>query len=569
MRFLKQPNWLLLWKSLSGKEKSLIYFFTALIIASLVTLGAQFYYANTEVAPAYGGTHVEAAVGIPRFINPALAQISDVDRDISRLVYSGLLKYDKGGRLVEDLAQSYTIQDNTTYIFKLKDNIFWHDGNILTADDIIFTIKLIQDSKYASPIRLNWQGVEVEKIDDLHVSFKLTTPYSPFLENATVGILPKHIWENVAPKSFPLAEANLQPIGSGPYKFEKFQKDSTGNIKLYILKTNDSYYAGAPGLERIIFKFFDSEEEAIAAFKNREVTGVSFISGNNIKEIENLSGSAIYSFSLPRYFAVFFNQSKSRALAEREVREALLLATNREEIISAAAGGKGTSAYGPIVRELLGYSPQIEERYPFSITEAQGILDKNKWLDETGDGIREKKLGADQAPTPLEINLTTVQWPELEVVMRTLKDQWEKVGARIILNTYTLGELQQQYILPREYEALLFGQVIGIDPDPFSFWHSSQKKDPGLNLALYENKTADKLLEEARQTLDSQARAEKYLLFQEEVIKDIPAIFLYTPSYLYTLTNKIKGVGEGKIADPSWRFADVREWYIETKRVWR
>ena len=162
-----------------------------------------------------------------------------------------------------------------------------------------------------------------------------------------------------------------------------------------------------------------------------------------------------------------------------------------------------------------------------------------------------------------------MQWPELEKVMRVIKDQWEKIGVRVVINSYTLGELQQEHIRPRDYEALLFGQVVGIDPDPFSFWHSSQKKDPGLNLALYDNKTADKLLEEARQTLDSQARAEKYVLLQETISDDIPAIFLYSPTYLYPVSKNIKGISEGKIADPSWRFSDVTEWYIDTKRVWK
>lgn len=564
----KQTNFPLLWRSLSRKERVLIYFFAALIASSVIALGAQFYYANTESAPARGGQYIESIVGTPRFINPVLAQISDVDRDISRLVYSGLVKYDKQGRIVEDLAQSFVIENNTKYIFNLKKNIFWHDGEKFTADDVVFTVKLIQDPKYASPMRLNWQGVEINKIDDGTVAFQLTSPYSPFLENATIGILPKHIWGDIAPKSFPLAEANLQPIGSGPYKFEKFQKDTSGNIKIYTLKANDRYYNMAPSIERLAFRFFDSEEEAITAFKNHEVNGVNFVSGDNRAKVEDAGGS-IYSFSLPRYFAVFFNQVKSKVLLEKSVREALTLATDRQNIIDIAAGGNGMPSYGPIVRELLGYNPQIEEKYQFSPEQAIKKLEEDKWLDTDGDGVREKKLQANAELTPLEVRLISVQWPELETVLRTLKEQWERIGARVIIETYTLGELQQDFIRPREYEALLFGQVVGIDPDPFSFWHSSQKKDPGLNLSLYENKTADKLLEEARQTLDSQARAEKYVLFQNTITDDIPAIFLYTPSYLYLTSNRIKGIGEGKIADPSWRFSDIAQWYLETKRVWK
>ena len=560
-----QTNWPSLWHDLSNKEKFLLYFFGLAILGSIMALGIKLYYANTLIAPALGGTHIEAALGIPRFINPILSQISDSDRDISRLVYSSLMKYNKEGKLVPDLAENYTIEEDTLYTFKLKKDILWHDGQPVTADDVIFTIRLIQDPKYASPIRLNWQGVEIEKVDDNTVSFKLTSPYSPFLENTTVGILPKHIWENVPPKSFPLAEANLQPIGSGPYKFEKFQKDSTGNIKSYSLKINDKYYP-TPYIERITFKFFDSEEEALAAFKKGEVTAMNFVSGYNTAQVDY---ARLYKFSLPRYFAVFLNQSKSEVLAQKEIREALSYATDREQIIDISAAGMGTPSYGPIVSELLGYNPQIEEKYKFSLDRAIEILEENHWLDTDADGIREKKLNNSEVSTPLKINLTTVEWPELERVMRVLKEQWEKTGAQVTTNAYTLGELQQEHIRPREYEALLFGQLIGIDPDPFSFWHSSQKKDPGLNLSLYDNKTADKLLEEARQTLDSKAREEKYSLFQETLVGDIPAIFLYSPNYLYPVSNKVRGIGEGKISDPSWRFADVHEWYIDTKRIWK
>jgi len=566
---LKQINWSLVWRALTPRERTILYFLTVLIFASLATLGAQFYYANTEIAPARGGVHIESELGIPRFINPVLSQISDPDRDITRIVYPGLMRYDKNGKLTEDLAESHKIENNTLYTFKLRENVLWHDGELLTADDVVFTIKMIQDPKYASPVRLNWQGVEVKEIDDFTLSFKLVSPYSPFLENTTVGILPKHIWENVSPKSFPLAEANLQPIGAGPYKFEKFQKDSTGNIKSYTLKINDKYYGSAPYIARIVFKFFDSEEEALRALKNQEVSAMSFISGYNSIQAEERASEILYTFSLPRYFAIFLNQSNSKLLSDKNVREALLLATNREEIINISAAGKGKPSFGPIVRELLGYNPQIEEKYQFNPDEARRILEKSNWIDTDGDGIREKTLSGDTEATPLEINLITVQSPELEKVMRGIKDQWKKIGARVIINSYTLGELQQEYIRPRDYEALLFGQIVGIDPDPFSFWHSSQKKDPGLNLALYDNKTADKLLEEARQTLDSQARAEKYVLLQETISSDIPAIFLYSPTYLYPVNKNIKGISEGKIADPSWRFADVTEWYIDTKRVWK
>lgn len=569
---LKNINWALVWSSLTQKEKFLVYGFTTAILVSVVTLGVQFYYSNTKSAPRNGGTHTEASIEIPRFINPVLAQINDTDRDITRLIYSGLVKYTKEGRLVEDLAESYSIENNTIYKFILRENIQWHDGKPLTSDDVVFTIKLIQDPKYASPIRSNWQGVEVENPDERTVIFKLTSAYSPFLENATVGILPKHIWENISPKSFVLSEENLKPIGSGPYKFEKFQKDKDGNIKSYALRSNEKYYLNPPHIEHFIFKFFESESAALRAMKSGDVNAMSLVSGYNSTPLEEDGGTVVYNFSLPRYFAVFFNQSKSKALQEKEVRKALALSINREEIIDVATGGQGAPAYGPIIRELLGYNPQIEENYKFSPEKAKSILNAAQWKDVDGDGILEKRFDAGEEPSPLEFTLITVGWPdftELEKATRVLQEQWREIGVKVNIIAYPPGELQQEFIRPREYEALLFGQIVGIDPDPFSFWHSSQKKDPGLNIALYGNKTVDRLLEEARQTFDAQSRAGKYVEFQNIISDDIPALFLYSPTYLYPVDSNVKGISEGKIADPSWRFADVNEWYIDTKRVWK
>ena len=116
---------------------------------------------------------------------------------------------------------------------------------------------------------------------------------------------------------------------------------------------------------------------------------------------------------------------------------------------------------------------------------------------------------------------------------------------------------------------LLFGEVLEIIPDPYPFWHSSQIKDPGLNLAKYENKSADKLLEAARTSLDEADRAKKYQEFQEILIGSAPAVFLYSPDYVYYVNKNIKGIDMKIIADPSKRFDNIEDWYINTKKTWK
>jgi len=207
-------------------------------------------------------------------------------------------------------------------------------------------------------------------------------------------------------------------------------------------------------------------------------------------------------------------------------------------------------------------------RYEFDLEKAKTILEENEWIDNDNDGIREKKISSsDEETTMFEISLITTDWPELSQTAKILKEQWEKIGARINIEIIDSISIQQDYIRPRNYQALLFGEILGADPDPFAFWHSSQKRDPGLNLSLYQNKDADKRLETGRQTLNQEERIKEYIEFEKIITKDIPAIFLYTPTYLYPITKRVKGVSLEKIALPSHRFSQIENWYIKTKRL--
>lgn len=515
-------------------------------------------------------------MGMPKHINPLLAQANDVDRDLAGLIYAGLMKYGDNGKLEPALAESYSVSDDgLTYIFKLKSNLKWHDGQPITADDVLFTILTAQNADYDSFQRPNWQGVEAGKTDDKTVVFTLKTKYAQFPSNTTMGILPKHIWENMKPSNFALSEINIKPaVGSGPYKFSKIQRDSLGNVKSFELTAFEKFYAGKPYISRVTFKFYDSEDELINAYNNNQIDGLGSISPQKINSIRFQGQLKIKKLKLPRYFAVFFNQNQSKQLSDKNVRLALSYATDKNGILDRILSGNGTVADSPLLPGIIDI-PDSVEKYDFDVEKAKKILDDADWKYSEENKVREKaapppkKKGEKPAePTKLEIRLTTSNWPELVAVAEQLKNQWEAVGVRTNVEILDLPELQQA-IKDRDYEALLFGEVLGLDPDPFSFWHSSQKRDPGLNLALYDNKDADKLLEDARQTLDGSVRLSKYDDFQKIVVKDIPAIFLYSPDYLYAQPAKIKNGEADTISVPSDRFAEINQRYINTKRVHR
>lgn len=568
---IKWPStsqWKKLPSLLNKKERYFVLGLLVLAIVSLITWRISYQTTRTVTIPIHGGSYIEGITGSPQYINPILSLANDVDQDISELIFSGLMKYDSQGSLTTDLAERYAIgEEGKIYDFFLRKNVTWHNNEPFNADDVLFTIQTIQNPDYKSPLIFNWSGVELEKIDDYTIRFKLKNAYAPFLNNATVGMLPKHIWENISPPEFLLTEINLKPIGTGPYKFKKFEKDNKGSIKALYLETNKNYYFSKPYIKNITFKFYINEETLIGAYNKGSLNGLSFISAQNKSQLRNYKRKLnIHPLKLPQYFAVFFNQSKSKALSDDIVRLALNYATNKEEIIDKILDGQGVTVNSPIPYGVFGHTSQIKI-YDWALEHANNLLDAADWKINEETNIREKTFGNEDEPTPLEITLITTEWPELQNVAGILQEQWSKVKARIEVKILNIAEIQQDYIRPREYQALLFGEVLGAEPDPFAFWHSSQKRDPGLNLALYHNSDVDELLTGARKTPDSEKRKEKYEEFQKLVVEDVPVVFLYSPYYLYPVSKKIKGIEIENIPVPSKRFSGIEKWYIKTKRV--
>lgn len=559
-------------KALSKKERYFVAVLTLVILGSFVAIPFTVYFHFTEAAPDYGGKFIESMINEPRHINPLLSQANDTDRDLVSLVYAGLLEYNGEGKIIPDLAETYEISsDGLNYTVYLKDGAYWHDGRKVTADDVIFTIQTAQNSDYGSPQRVNWQGVQIEKVNDLAVMFKLQAKYAQFLNNLTVKILPKHIWQDIKPINFALSEFNLKPIGSGPYKFDRLKKDKNGKIQSYQLSANKNFYGGRPFINEMEAKFYISEDEMIDAYNRNETEGLSFVSPNNLKRIKFKQRLNIRELKLPRYFAVFFNQNKSVLLSDKNIRLALSRATDKNVLLDKVLENRGIAIHSPMMGGVLDI-PDNVKKYDYDLSLAKTTLEEAGWLASPkpqGDGGKMDESGIlSKGNQKFSLKITTSTWPELTEVAKIIEKQWEALGIQIDIEVLPTPELQQA-IKDRSYEALLFGAVLNIDPDPFSLWHSSQKKDPGLNLALYDNKAADTILEEARQTLNPLERAKKYDDFQRIVIEDVPAVFLYNPLYIHGQAKKIKGSNGKLISLPSDRFINIEKWYIETKRVWK
>lgn len=555
----------LLPKVLSTTERYVVLGLTVLFCGAILAVPISAYYHSTVVVPADGGHFIEGIVGEPRLVNPLLSQTSDADRDIAALVFSGLYRYNSEGKLTPDLAKSMpeVTSDGLSYSVTLRDNALWHDGVPVTADDVVFTTQVAQNADYGIPstIRGNWDGVTVERVSDRVVIFRLNkSRYAQFPGNLTLGLLPKHLWADIKPSNFSLSELNLKPIGSGPYRFSSLIKSDLGTIVSYKLSAWEQYYAGRPHINGIEFKLYGSEEQLIEAFNENDIDNFSTISGENVSLLKFKSRVDLKQLKMPRYFALFFNQAQSAALTDKNVRLALNEATDRIKIVNENLGGNAFLINSPMMGGILDINPNVQT-YDFDTEQAKAVLKAGGWaLNDNGVLIKGKST--------LELKITTSTWPELAAVANQVREQWGKIGVKVVVETLPISQLQQ-VIKERAYQILLFGEILNMDPDPYTLWHSSQRQGPGLNLSLYKNDTADRLLEEARQTLNPLERMQKYDEFQKILIADIPAVFLYSPHYLYGFSRDIHGFSAEIIPTPSDRFADIHNWYIKTSRTFK
>lgn len=547
-------------------EKALFYFFAGLFILSGILLLSRVNRSFLVRVPLSGGTFSEGLVGNPRFANPVLA-LSEPDKTIVSLVYSGLMRLNAEGKLLNDLAENVTIsEDGLVYTAKLRSDAFFHDGEPVTADDVVFTIQKIQDPGLKSPRFGDFAGISVAKTDERTVTFTLRRPYAPFIYNLTLGILPKHIWSSVGDDEFSFSQWNVLPVGSGPYEVVNVTRDRGGIPDYYELAPFEKAASGVPYIEHIIFKFYQDQSDLLEAYDSGDIQSLSGISPTEAKELAK-DGAKVLSAPLPRVFGIFFNQNMNKVLLDADVREALDLAAPKTEIVESVLGGYGVPLEGPLPPGLFDFvNPAERLDAGERVEEARALLADSGWTADEETGLLEKKLSSGNLT--LSLSLSTSDNPELKAAADMVAEAWRKLGAQVEVRVYESGDLNQNVIRPRRYEALLFGEVVGRPADIYPFWHSSERNDPGLNIALYANSQVDKLLAKTRSSNDEEERLSAYESLYESVKEDVPAVFLYSPSFIYVVPEEVKGLALSELGTLEDRFLSVRDWYIETNSVW-
>jgi peptide/nickel transport system substrate-binding protein len=553
-------------KEMTRSERTWAAVLAVVLLADVVGLGTHWYVTHTVLVPAHGGTYVEGEVGQPQYINPLLAQ-SDTDDDLTAIVYSGLYKSDSSGNLVPDLADG-PIQfsaDKKQYTVKLKQNLKWQDGRPITADDVVFTVATIQNPSFHAVQYRQWTGITVQKLDDLTVRFTNPTVSAPFLTNFTVGILPQHIWQNVAAGSFSVSPSNLEPIGSGPFTAtEKDVQAGSGSLTSYTFTANQLYWQGKPYIDSVQFRFFNAYQDALLALHSNEIQGLGFTPFDTKVDVAQAhTNLQVRQVPLYQYQALFFNLPNSQGvLSDVVVRHALSQSVDRGALIKDVYGGQALPDYGPLMPGQLGYTDGTGT-YPLSLDAANSQLSADGWSVDAASGIRTK------GKAQLTFTVTTNDFVLNVKTAENLQAQWKKIGANVLLNVVPTADIQAKVIQPRSYQALLFAEGTGVDPDPFVFWHSSQAQFPGANLALYKNVTADALIASARSTLDQGVRAAAYQKFQGILAADDPAIFLVQSEFVYETTPSLRADLPATLANPRDRFYDIQHWYVQEARTFR
>ncbi len=621
----KIPSWKqfrYLKKFLSSKELWIIRGLIVFIFLNLGFLGFNFYQNNLEVVPVIGGEYKEGVVGSPKHINPLYADINDVDRDISSLIFSSLFKWNSKGELRKDLVEDIQVSDNQKiYSLTLKKDVFWHNNKKLTAEDVVFTFNAIKNKEYQSPLRSDFAGVEINQTGKYELEFILSQPYHHFLSLLTFGIIPQEQWAQVPPGSANLAEFNLEPIGSGPYKFDSYTVDKLGNIRSYNLTLNKKYYNKKPYIEDLSFQFFVNFTEAINSLNQHEIDAVSTLPLSHQGELMVKNSINTHNLDILQVKSVFFNQENNPALKTKEVREALAYSLNRESLIAKALQGKANPAFSFIPQTSEFYNPEVK-KYAFDLSKAKKLLEEADWQEaeiteeeinniknlqreleqnrptstatstEDADEEEQKTLTPEQEQklilgpgkwrfkktedeeerkNYLIIVLSVLENEINNKAVNIIKEQWEEAGVKTVLNMIPTSEFQSRIVNSKNFQALFYGQLIGRNPDSYAFWHSSQSGSGGLNISKYKNEEVDKLLEQSRATSSPETMATKTKQIQETITSDVPAVFIYSPVYIYPQAKKVKGFEANTVSHSKDRFLGIQDWYLKQgkKIIWQ
>lgn len=540
----------------------LIIFLTGLVVGILL-LGEQpktISPLDTPV-PVKGGVYTEALVGSLMRLNPLLNTYNPPDREVTRLIFSGLLRFNSNGAPQPDLAETwgYT-QDGTIYNINLRKEAKWHDGQPVTADDVLFTVDLLRKGSDIIPVDLQdfWKDIEVVKLSDQALQFRLPEPFAPFPDYLTFGILPKHLLDGKTIDAMIDLNFNIQPVGSGPYQFSHLDVED-GAITGITLASFKDYYGEKPYIDEMVFRYYPDSAAAMQAYRDGQVQGIGNVTADILPDVLAEPKLSIFTARQPELSMVMFNlkNQETAFLQDAKVRQALLVGLNRQAIIDRVLKGQAVIADGPILPGTWAYYDELK-RTDFDPDAARAMLkDAGFTLANEGDVVRKKEEVA------LRFELVYPDDEQHQAVAELIRSNWKDLGAEVTLQPVPYESLLKDHLEQRDYQAALVDLNLSRlpDPDPYPFWDQGQATG-GQNYTQWENRIGSEYLEQARVMVDMLERAKFYRNFQIIFNQELPALPLYYPVYTYAVDREVRGVRVGPLFDAGDRFSNVTEWFL-------
>jgi peptide/nickel transport system substrate-binding protein len=535
----------------------------ALIAIAILLLARQPLLAGLSAQPAQGGIYIEALVGSIGRLNPLLDAANPADQDVDRLLFNGLLRFDDHGNPQPDLAEVWGISlDGLQYNFTLREDLTWHDGEPLTTADVAFTIELLRNPSLPinEDVRALWETVEVFVFDDLHMQFRLPSAYWPFLDYLSFGVLPQHLLGEMDAATLMNAPYNLEPIGSGPYRFSELQNENN-QVTGVILNAWDGYYAGRPFIDQVVFHYYETTEAAYQAFKDGDVLGISNVDANLLASVLSDPTLNLYSSRLPSLSIVLMNLDNAEKIffQEAQVRQALMYGINRQWIADQLLGGQAMVADGPILPGSWAYNESLPHLAYDSDMAISLLKQAGYTIPAEGGQVRSKE------GLSLEFELVHPDSILHTRIAESIRDDLAKIGVQVTLVAVPYEQLISDYLEPRAYEAALvdLNFTHEPDPDPYPFWHEAEITG-GQNYSKWSDRRASEYLEQARALIgiNQTQRARLYRNFQNHFVRELPALPLFFPISNYAISTQVRGVAVGPLFQSSDRFATINEWFL-------
>lgn len=550
---------------------------------------------TTETAPTDNVvTYREALVGDVRRLNPLLASLNPPERDITSLIFEGLIRTNQYGEPEADLADSWVISsDGLEYTILLRDDVLWQDGIPFTADDVVYTMSIVRSPDFPGPAALSafWRTVETEKLDDHLVRFRLTQPLGSFLDMLRIGILPDHALRGTTAAQLATHPFNLTPIGTGPYQLEALRVDENQRIRTIDLRVAPVYRQRPEGqtgyaLDRVSFRLYDDFDSAVQGLAAGDVDALAsrsrtergaLLSVPNVvpaTQIEAVMGTILFNWQ----------GEESDFFQEQRVRVALEVGLDRSSLVERTLMNQAVRADSPILPGSWAYLADLDWPQQSPDTARQMLATAYERVQEDladdegeaeGDTAETGEEGGEETDTEATMeaasestflfafDILSPDDPDLIDMLEEVATQWSQYGVQVTVVPADDDTFRSR-LESGDFDAALVELSLGdsADPDVYQFWHQGQLPPDGKNYGAASDRRISELLERARVDTSGVNRVQFYHDFQREFVERAIAIPLYYPLYTYATASRVDGVQLGFIGTPADRFRNIADWTI-------